>query len=184
MINIDVKEMNNKIIELNNTIDEYNLTYLNLFNSINQLSESWISNNATNFFACMEHEKIETEELINSMKSQKDIYKYIYENYREIGNKVKCNLDAKDTIFTKVDNCIYKTKEIINLYQDINITKNYEEKESINKKYESTKKVLNKYKCIKENIKRIYGKIEEIEHEINRKLENIEPMQVDELEIG
>lgn len=182
MINIDVKEMNNKIIELNNIIDDYNLTYLNLFNSINQLSESWIGNDATIFFTCMEKEKTETTELINRMKYQKEIYKYIYESYREIGNKIKCNLDAKDTIFSKVDNCIDKTKEIINLYQNINITKSYDEKESINKKYESTKRILNKYEKVKENIKKVYIKIEEIEHEINRKLETLEPMQINELE--
>lgn len=184
MISVNVGELNNHILELNRIIDDYNLTYLNLFNSINQLSDSWVGDMATNFFSSMEKEKNETLEIINRIKKEKEIYKYIYDSYKTLGKKIKCNLDAKEIIVTKIDNCIDKTKEINMIYQSIDVTKNYDERDSIVKKKQDMIKVLDIFNKIKNNIKTTYSKIEEIEREVSRKLDNIEYIKVNEFEIN
>lgn len=184
MISIDVVEINDKVVELKKIIEDYNLVYLNLFNNINQLSESWIGSDASKFFTSIEKEKRESSELIERLKIQKDIYKYLYESYKEIGNKIKCNLDVKDVVIAKINNCIDKTKELCNLYKSIIILNNYEEKENIQINYKYTIHVLNKYNELKENIKNTYTRIEEIEQEVNKKLENIEIIKSNEFDIN
>lgn len=173
MININTKNINSEIVSLNKLIEDYNTNYLNLFNNINQIQSSWIGETAEKYFDQINQDKMNTEKLLNQIKSEEEIYKYIYNSYKELGSSIKCNLNAKEELINKVNNCIDKSTEILNIYQSINTSKAYEERDSIIKKRENTKKVLNKYKEVKENIKKVYQKIEEIEQEVNTRIDKI-----------
>ena len=172
MISIDVKNIGYNISKLNKTIEEYESTYLNLFNTTNSIQTLWTGVVAENYFEEINHDKLETQKLIEKIKNRQELYKYIYDSYKELGNKINCNLNAKDEIITKINNCINTSKEILKIYESIDITKNYKEKEKIQKHQETTKKILKRYKTIKENVQMIYSNIEEIEKKINKELEN------------
>lgn len=181
MININVKDLNNEIVKMDNLIDDYNDVYLNLFNSINFLQNYWKGSTADRYFYNVIEEKVETEKLLNEIKLQYNIYLYIYDNYKNIGNKIRCNLDSKETIINKINNCIEKTKEIINMYTVIIDDYNdYEEKNRLIKLKDRMKNVLSKYETSKKTIKETYGKIEDIEQEINKKLAKIDFMFIED----
>ena len=167
MININTKNINSEIIGLNQLIEDYTTNYLNLFNTINQLQSSWVGPTAETYFEQIDQDKAKTTKMLNKIKDQNSIYKYIYDSYRKIGNSIKCNLNSKEELIKKVKSCIDKTTEILKIYQTIGVEKSYEERESIIKKKEKTKQILSKYKEIKENINNTYSKIEEIEQEVN-----------------
>lgn len=180
MIEINVKDLNENVTELNNIILSYQESDLNLFNMMKNLTLFWQDNHAKIFFDQLEKEQISRSQLIKEIQKRKDIYQYIYNEYHHFGNKIKCNLDAKDVVINKIDNCIQKTKEIIELFNQIDITKNYKGREKIIKDREKMVNILTDYENSKIEIKKFFDQIEKIEQEINLKKENLDNVKIDD----
>lgn len=182
MVEINIRSLNENITELNNIISEYNENCLNLFNIMKNLTTFWHDKNAKNFYDKLQIEEKNTNKIIKEIENKKNIYKYIYEEYNNLGNKIKCNLESKDIIISKIDNCISKLTEILNIFKCIDITSAYKGRAKIIKKQKKIEQLLIDYEDSKTKIKNFFNKIEQLEQSVNSKIENIENIKIDNFE--
>lgn len=172
-INIDTKNLAAELAELNNLLDDYEDIYLNLYNEISSVSFFWQDKNEMRYLDEINTEKQKSKNAILELNNIKDIYNYLLTNYQEIGNNIKCNMDAKDSIISRINTYLLKLNNIIALYNSLDLSFCTSVIPMIN----SEKQILNNEKKnvqrIKESLQQNFNKIETIEKTINLKISKI-----------
>lgn len=171
---IKVSDIKQEIDSLSGLIEDYELTYLNLYNVVNNMSFSWEDHYADLFFTDVEKEKIKVANTVDEIKKIKDIYIYLVNKYNTLGNKIIFELKNKDYVLKKIDSCLSQFDSIIKSYQglDLNEISGGIRNSIANElsKIKENKKRLEKYKT---EVKNIITYIEETERNINLKISSI-----------
>lgn len=164
---INVRNIKNKLINITKLIENYDIIILNLDNQYNQIASYWKDNNAINFLEITEEHSKKVKNMYLELTSLKELYEKLIEEYEKIGNKININLDEKDNILTFIKDYITKIENLIKSYEAININileENAYQITNQKNKLISIKEELTKYK---DNIKLIFESILKIEENIN-----------------
>mgnify|MGYP004682564103 CR=1 FL=1 len=184
MIEINSVELKKEIEVLNNLINSYEETQLNLFNQLKDATINWQDGNSVEFENKIYLEKQEADLVLQSLNDKRDILIFIYDKYSDLGKKVRCNLNNKATIIHALENCYNQANSIINEFNKIDRSFYYSE---INKIDVVKQKVLNtkiKLDNTKSIVSKIYNQIEEIEKEIKNKIVELEEIKINEFEFN
>ena len=119
-MHIDTKKIEEYLNKLNSQIKKYDDIYLNYYNDISRIKDNWISNQARKFLENTEIEKKEQKKIINNLNDIKEIYEYILLKYKDIGNKIECDLSKKEKLVEKINLYIENLNKIINKYNNLN----------------------------------------------------------------
>lgn len=178
MIEINITDLRNNILSLGSLIDQYEEIELNLFNQLKDSCINWQDGNSIEFDNKVYLEKQETNFLLQSLNSKKEVLNYIYDKYSEIGKKIRCNLNNKTTLLHAIDNCYSQAVNIINEFNKIDKSFYYSEQHSIQSQKNKLTDVKNKLREIKTEASKIYNKIETIEEEVNTKIKQLEEIKI------
>ena len=182
MVEINCVEIKNIINSLRTIIEEYEIVELNIFNQLKDSCVNWQDGNSIKFGDNIILDKEEIDIFVENLNNEIDLYNYMYNNYIRLGKKIKCNMNNKDTILYLIDNCCNKAVTIINEFNRINISFYYSEQYNIFEQKNKIIKVKNDLLNIRESIKDLYNKIEQIEKNINIKIKKLEEMDIKKLD--
>lgn len=181
---IQVSRIKEELNELNNLIENYQLSYLNLYNIVNDMSHYWQDHYSELFFKDIEIRKIEIDNTISEINNIKSLYNYLVYKYENIGNNIKFNLSNKESVYSKIDNCLNQYQNIINSYNSLDLSFCGNEVSSINSQISRMINAKNTLSNYKEELRNIINYIEEIEREITRKISGINIEDIKDQEIG
>jgi len=176
---INVSNIKLEVLKLNKLIDEYENSYLNLYNEMTKASTYWQDNHSINFFSNVDFEKNKASITLEEIKSVRDVYNLLIKKYQSIGNKIRYNPKNLKRLLIIFDTYNDNIDDIIRCYRNLDLSFCSYERRKLNQQrqtLQNTKQILNQ---IKNNIINIINKIEEIEQEINLKISkiNIEAMK-------
>ena len=169
---INVGNLKSEISKLDNLINDYENNFNNLYNQFNHGIDLWNDTASKQFFSNIEIEKNRVLNNINEIKSLKDVYKYIIQNYEELGNKISYNLNEKDNIYNKFNKYLLNLNEIIDLYNRLDLN-NIKEKSMFIKEKNKFISIRTNIENIFNEVKNIFYKIENIEFEVKEQLNHI-----------
>lgn len=172
-----------EIEKLNNLIDDYENIYLNLYNELLSTQTYWIDSESRMFNENLEIEKTQVRNTINELTNVKQIYEELMSRYEEIGNKLEFNPKLKNVIISKIDNCIDKSRKILELYNKLNLNDDSKETLSIKQHISILENIILNTTTLRNQIKEKYELIEEIEKEINFKISKINLEYIQEIGI-
>ena len=164
---------------LNKKYNKYYDNYLNLYNVLLDCSHYWIDKNSIIFFEKILEEKKSVDISLIEIKEIIELYKYIYYLYKDIGKKIKYDLQNRKKMNEQFSIYLNNLDDIIKIYTNI-------EKVSPNEDYLKQKGMFitskKNLKSIQNKINMILDQIEKNEHLINRKISkiNIEKIQLTE----
>lgn len=178
-IEINTTNIGNILLDLKKVYEEYEININDLFMSLKGAKIYWNDETSSKFFESLEKEKLINQKEIISISNKIEIFTYIYTKYSELGKKIKCNLNKKETIINKLNQCLKQLYDVINSYK-------YLDSYFSNEKYilyNEQKNLANYYNILlesKENIIKIYKKIEEIEVQVSNKMSKLEILKIEE----
>ena len=152
-------------------IEEYNNDIISNFN---ELSKYWHDSKSLKLNSSV---KLEIQRMVNlesNIKDQLEIYKYLENEYKKIGNKIKCNLEAKDMIDNKLVSIISAINNILNQYNELGDISFYPKSYVIENQKNDIKNILDSFNNIKEKVNNTFISIQNIESTVSERLEGIE----------
>lgn len=178
MIEVNIVELKNNISSLNSLIEEFNNVELNLFNRLKESCISWQDNNSIKFDSDIQLDKREMTMFINSLIAKKNVFDIAYNKYSEIGKKIKCNLNSKNTILNSIDTNISKCQNIIEEFNRIDRSFYYNEQHSIQNQKNLIIMAKTSLEEIRWSVSKLYNKVESIEKIINSKIAGLEDIKI------
>ena len=182
IIDVDMGELSNNIMGLTALIDEYENIKLNLFNQLKDSCINWQDGNSVKFDNEIYLEKQESDLFLQALKSKKEIFELVYTKYHEFGNKIKCNLNNKNSLLGQIDDCYNKAQNIINSFNYIDRSFYYSEIYSISLQKDVIVGVRNKLSTIKTQVVNLFNKIENIEKEVKNKINALEAIKINDFD--
>lgn len=180
MVEVNVLELKKELMDLNKIIDEYEENNLNLFNEIKNISFYWNDKTAINFIEVMKIEEYESKSIIKDLLSKKNLLSYIYEEYIDIGKKIKYNVsDSKKTI-KLIDEYIEILNDVALSFSSLNIVKENKNTYEVEEIKEKLNNIKNTLINTKDQIARLSKKIGKIEDIVVNKINNLEKIVISE----
>lgn len=175
MNNINLSNLKSELNRLSNLIDDYEDSYLDYYNQISSFSFIWNDNYSKKFFNNIKMEKLKVKTTLNEIQSIYDIYKYMYDKYICIGNKISFDINNKARFIDKINDYIDYINSIIYSYNslDLSFCTSSIRNNILNEK-EKMKKVRDRMLESKERIVSLLNKIDSIEKSIRLKLSKID----------
>ena len=183
---INVGNIEKECSTLKKNIDSFYDNVLTIYNELNWVKGYWDDYHARIFFTNVNSEKMKVVNTYNELKSVSNIYEFMVERYKSIGNKIQVNLEVKDNVLAKFNNFYDKVNELISSYNGLNL--GFCAGSSIANRLHRQKRDLLKIKAslnvYKEKVKSTFEKIEEIESDINYKISNTSIEEIKEANIS
>ena len=180
MVEVNVLELKKELMNLNKIVEEYEKNNLNLFNEIKNISFYWNDKTAINFIEQMKSEEYESKSIIKDLLSKENLLSYIYEEYIDIGKKIKYNVsDSKKTI-KLIDEYIEILNDIALSFSTLNIVKENKNAYEVEEITEKLNAIKNTLVNTKGQIVRLSKKIERIEDIVMNKINNLEKIVISE----
>lgn len=183
MININSSEIEKELIYLKKLLKEYEENFILLFKELESSSLFWKDGKSELFFDVLPKEKIKCNNYYQELTNIEEIYTYILEQYKSIGNKVNVDLTYQESIISKFNKIINNLEYIKTLYEHLDISFCTEEKGIIIKEKSELENIIDLIKSEKKEIKKLLETIEKIELEITVKINSLKTTYIKEFEI-
>ena len=175
-----LKDTTNK---LNHLIEDYEAIYLNFYNQISFATSFWNDSHSVAYFQEIERQKLKIKTTIQEMKDVKDVYTYLFQKYQNLGNKIVCYLDKQDETIHSFNQYIEKLNFIIQLYNNLNLSFCTREARCIRSERSRLIAMRNKMETVRDETKKTFNTIREIEHEVNYRISKITIEVMKEMDI-
>lgn len=163
MIEVNISNLEEIISNYNEIIKKIEENNSNIIQNFNDLSKNWKDEKNQRLTSNFNLEKHRIIKLEDNVKEQLSVYKYIEAGYKELGNKIKCNLNSRDLINSKLDDIINTLNVILSQYNSLGDISFYPKANIIYNQKKEIRTVLTSFNNIKENINSKFDKVEEIE---------------------
>lgn len=164
MVKINVSELNLEISNIDKLITSYENNIGNLNLSFQNIKEAWHGGVFDEKIKELDERFLFNKRFVYHLKEQKKIYEEICEFYKDFGNHIRCNIDAKATIFEKFQINIESIESTKNKIQVLANTVN------ISNELKIINGVLNESNKVKKEIYDLFQKIEDKEYEFYNKI--------------
>ena len=138
---VNVEELSDKINKFNSLIEKYEEIYLNIYNTFDESSVFWESKKSNDFYSVVNQEKNQVSLFIEDLKMYNQIYLFLINKYKSIGNKIYYDFSVEKNVLTTIEKYINKYDSII-----INVKLLGEEYSDIKNKLLYNKKILVEYR--------------------------------------
>lgn len=178
---IDLKKIQLEIDNLDKTIDRYEENLLNLYNQLLLTSIYWKDKNSLKFNENISQEKKEANIKLLELKSVKNTFKYLISKYENIGQKIEFDLTNREKINKFFDDYILQLEKILNQYNEIDMTYFENLSEVLTNQMLLIKKLKDNMQHIKDNINKIFDKLEDTEIQVAQRLNKIKVEYIKEI---
>ena len=163
---VDIEGLEEKIFKLNLLINKYEELFLNMYNLFDESSLFWNSKKSLEFYKNVEQEKNNISIFIGDLKSYNQIYSFLINKYKPIGNKIFFDFSYEKEVLTIINNIINKYDSII-----INLNSLGPEYLDVKEKVQINKKIIDDYR---KRLINILNKIKSVNDDICHKLSDLE----------
>ena len=170
---INIESLNTEVERLTILQDKFLDNYLNLYNLLSTASSYWQDPKATKFFDNINLEKAKIKTAYDELASLTDTYRYVVENYQDLGTKITVNLNMQDTVITKFNTVINNLNDIITNYNTLDLSFCPYEARMLLKEKNELIKIKNNMETLKTRVREIFSQIEETEKEVKYRLSQI-----------
>ena len=178
IVDINIKQLESITMELSKLIDECEEAELNIFYQLKDVCFNWKDGNSLLFDEKIKNEKINTQVFLDAIQNKKDLFEYIYNEYKTIGNKIYYNLEKNDVIIKNIGICIAKLNSAIYELDSVDKSFYYEELTLINNKKNEIISIRNNLKSISDSIVSLYNRVLLIEGRIKAKISRFENIKI------
>lgn len=178
---IDLKKIQLEIDNLDKTINRYEENLLNLYNQLLLTSIYWKDKNSLKFNENISQEKKEANIKLLELKSVKNTFKYLISKYENIGQKIEFDLTNREKINKFFDDYILQLEKILDQYNEIDMTYFESLSEVLTNQMLSIKKIKDNMQVIKDNVNKIFDKLEDTEIQVAQRLNKIKVEYIKEI---
>ena len=178
---IDLKKIQLEIDNLDKTINRYEENLLNLYNQLLLTSIYWKDKNSLKFNENISQEKKEANIKLLELKSVKNTFKYLISKYENIGQKIEFDLTNREKINKFFDDYILQLEKILDQYNEIDMTYFESLSEVLSNQMLSIKKIKDNMQVIKDNVNKIFDKLEDTEIQVAQRLNKIKVEYIKEI---
>lgn len=178
---IDLKKIQLEIDNLDKTINRYEENLLNLYNQLLLTSIYWKDKNSLKFNENVSQEKKEANIKLLELKSVKNTFKYLISKYENIGQKIEFDLTNREKINKFFDDYILQLEKILDQYNEIDMTYFESLSEVLSNQMLSIKKIKDNMQVIKDNVNKIFDKLEDTEIQVAQRLNKIKVEYIKEI---
>ena len=183
VLKIDVIKFENEVIKYNELIKKYESVTVNLFHILKNTSSYWRDDRTNIFFDELQSEKRNIDLVIDSLKELGELYKFMLQKYKDLGNKITYNPELKKEIDNKFSKLTIEITDILKKYNNLNIDSSFSEKDLIANEKNNIIKAKEKIEDIKEKVKDTFQQLDNIDNEINQKIKNMDVKKINENDI-
>lgn len=178
---IDLKKIQLEIDNLDKTINRYEENLLNLYNQLLLTSIYWKDKNSLKFNENISQEKKEANIKLLELKSVKNTFKYLISKYENIGQKIEFDLTNREKINKFFDDYILQLEKILDQYNGIDMIYFENLSEVLTNQMLSIKKIKDNMQVIKDNVNKIFDKLEDTEIQVAQRLNKIKVEYIKEI---
>ena len=167
------------VSKLNDIIDDYYVVIDKIKNNNSQiamnfveLSKCWNDPMNKKMITRFNREKTSYNGLESDIRDQLSTYKYIASKYGKIGDKIKCNLNKKDSIDSKLTNIVNQLNTIIWQYDNLGDLSWCPLRGVIYEQRDDLQSILNSFESIKSSISDKLEYISSVESEVLQRANN------------
>ena len=106
-----------------------------------EIKNHWSGKKSNDFFKIYDDMALDQQKLLTSLRSHLNLYKYVYNNYQTIGEKISCDITQKDFNIEKINNNILNLEKIINKYNNLGDISFYNKSSFIKNEQERIRKL-------------------------------------------
>ena len=122
---VETNKLYSSYINLQSFVKKYEDSVNNIQLCYNDLSNYWKDNNTELFFEKINLNKKNVQKNLQDLKDVLALYKEIYNKYKSIGINIECNLDNKNIVINKIDDCIKLIDNIKSKYLSLESLSDY-----------------------------------------------------------
>ena len=178
---IDLKKIQLEIDNFDKTINRYEENLLNLYSQLLLTSIYWKDKNSLKFNENISQEKKEANIKLLELKSVKNTFKYLISKYENIGQKIEFDLTNREKINKFFDDYILQLKKILNQYNEIDMIYFENLSEVLTNQMLLIKKIKGNMQVIKDNVNKIFDKLEDTEIQVAQRLNKIKVEYIKEI---
>ena len=178
---IDLKKIQLEIDNLDKTINRYEENFLNLYNQLLLTSIYWRDKNSLKFNENISQEKKEANIKLLELKSVKNTFKYLISKYENIGQKIEFDLTNREKINKFFDDYILQLEKILKQYNEIDMIYFENLSEVLTNQMLLIKNLKDNMQPIKDNINKIFDRLEETEIQVAQRLNKIKVEYIKEI---
>mgnify|MGYP002855346674 CR=1 FL=1 len=173
MIDVNVEELNTLVETYEEIIKKIEENNNEIIQNFNDLTNHWKDERMIQLSSNFNLEKQRITHLENNVKEEQEIYKTLANEYKKLGNKIKCNTEGQNLINTKLDSIINLINSILYQYNSLGDISFYPRAYIIYNQRKEVQNILKSFKSIKEKINQKFNTIKEIEKTISERLNNL-----------
>lgn len=181
---VNTKQLKEDLDLYSNLLSEYENNYLNYYNVISSFSFFWSDEHSKKFFNSIPKEKNYCQNMLNELKSIKEVYKYLYTKYSKFGKQIYIDLKNEDSILLKFDRYLEKANSIIHSFNNLNLSFCPELRPIVQEQKDNFLKTIEKMRDNRVFIKKYFEEIRNIEQTVKMKLKNLEFVVINETNIS
>lgn len=181
---VNISNLKDSVVKFDKDIKSFEESSFNLYQNIEAMSTFWKTSITESFFSSFEEEKTITKDIIANMKKFKNVYQYIIDSLEKYGNKIDVDLDLREKVLSSFDTYAKEENKIIDIYNTIDMSYFTNETNDLKKDKALVLDSKNKINKLEDAFKNMFDRIEEVEYEIEAKLNNINILPITEINFG
>lgn len=180
---IDVIKFEDEVIRYDELVKKYENTTFNLYHILKNTSLYWRDDRTNDFFDNLYSEKGNIDLVLEYLKQLSELYKYMLQKYKEIGNKIDYSLDLKSDINNKFNRLNIEIKKILKKYEELDVSSSIPENSLIINEKRNISRVKEKVEDIEDGVNNTFEKIDYVEKEVEHKIKSIEVKKINENDV-
>ena len=185
---VNITTLKENVIKFDNNIKSFEETSFNMYQNIEEMRALWRTNKTDSLFAFFEEERAFTKFLTSNLKRLKNTYQFIIDSLDQYGKKIDVDLDLRDKVLESFDTYIKEENKIIDIYNTIDMSYFTNETNDLKEDKAAVLDSKNKINKLEDAFRNMFDRIEEVEIEVEHKLNgiNVAPMKslnINELEV-
>ncbi len=180
---ININRLEERITNINNLIDEYEILHLNLYNQQRTIDNSWTDKTSKMFINKISEEQLKDRKFIDELNEIEKIYQFIIDSYKDLGTKIYYQENSSEKIIKSINKNIDQEEKIIDMYKRLDLSFLENEKEIINNEISIIENIQKREIEIKNSYTKVIEKIEEIEKKLLNKISKVKVEIITESDI-
>lgn len=171
MIDVNIENLESFISKASKLIENYENIIIAMDKEYDIIVETFQSKKMQDFYKEFQEEKNQKKILIATLKEYIKLLQAIYNRYKELGKRISVDLDSKEVIIEKQESIINNFNKIVSVSNSLNDIKT---KQMIQLEIDKIKNDKKEFLKNKQEVEKIYDKVENIENDIHSMINSIE----------
>lgn len=178
---VNITNLKDNTIKFDKNIQSFEESSFNMYQNIEEMRSLWRTKKTDSLFSLFEEERTLTKHLISNLKKLKNVYQFLIDSLEQYGKKIDVDLDLRDKVLESFDTYMKEENKIIDIYNTIDMSYFTNETNDLKKDKDTVLDSKNKINKLEDAFKNMFDRIEEVEIEVEHKLNAINVVPIKEI---